>query len=216
MAADAGQRLVARRAAPRPRQPLRRYLRHRLGAGRAPARSCCRSSAARWPRCSTAGELTVARTGGPPSCATSTNAFPLCDGSAEGRGSLANLLARQHYRLAWWRSGRRPHQLAALLRHQRARLPAHGDEPEAFEAVHALPLRLYAEGMIDGVRIDHVDGLADPAGYCRKLRQRLDRWRSARPVARLARRREDPAARRDAAGATGAATAPPATTSWTR
>lgn len=31
------------------------------------------------------------------------DAFPLCDGSAEGRGSLANLLARQHYRLDSWR-----------------------------------------------------------------------------------------------------------------
>ncbi|MBS0539576.1 MAG: malto-oligosyltrehalose synthase, partial [Proteobacteria bacterium] len=34
-------------------------------------------------------------------------------------------------------------------------------------------LRLCAAGTIDGLRVDHVDGLADPAGYCRKLRQRL-------------------------------------------
>jgi len=48
------------------------------------------------------------------------------------------------------------------------------EEDEAFEAVHAMIARLYAEGLIDGVRVDHIDGLADPAGYCHKLRQRLD------------------------------------------
>ena len=50
--------------------------------------------------------------------------LPLADG--ERRASLRDVLARQHYRLAWWRTRRRPHQLAALLRHQRAGLPAHG------------------------------------------------------------------------------------------
>lgn len=101
------------------------------------------------------------------------NAFPLSDGSAEGRGSLANLLARQHYRLDSWRvagdriNWRRFFDINELvcLRMER---------PEAFEAVHALPLRLYAEGVIDGLRVDHVDGLTDPAGYCRQLRDRLD------------------------------------------
>ena len=44
----------------------------------------------------------------------------------------------------------------------------------AFEDVHALIFRLYAEGLIDGVRVDHIDGLADPAGYCVALRRRLD------------------------------------------
>ena len=62
-------------------------------------------------------------------------------------------------------------------------------------------LRLYAEGLIDGVRVDHVDGLADPAGYCRKLRRlrALDRERPSLRAGRLSRGREDPAARRDPA-----------------
>ncbi len=42
-----------------------------------------------------------------------------------------------------------------------------------FEATHATLFRLYREGLIDGVRVDHVDGLADPPGYCRRLRARL-------------------------------------------
>ena len=121
-----------------------------------------------------AGELSVARDDeGRPELRYFDNAFPLCDGSAEGRGSLANLLARQHYRLASWRvagdriNWRRFFDINELvcLRMER---------PEAFEAVHALPLRLYAEGVIDGLRIDHVDGLTDPAAYCRDLRARLD------------------------------------------
>jgi malto-oligosyltrehalose synthase len=48
------------------------------------------------------------------------------------------------------------------------------EDDEVFEAAHAMIARLYAEGVIDGVRVDHIDGLADPAGYCHKLRQRLD------------------------------------------
>jgi len=121
-----------------------------------------------------AGELSVARNDeGRPELRYFDNAFPLCDGSAEGRGSLVNLLARQHYRLASWRvasdriNWRRFFDINELvcLRMER---------PEAFEAVHALPLRLYAEGVIDGLRIDHVDGLTDPAAYCRDLRARLD------------------------------------------
>ena len=55
------------------------------------------------------------------------------------------------------------------------------EDDEAFEAVHAMIARLYAEGLIDGVRVDHIDGLADPAGYCHKLRQRLDPSNPARP-----------------------------------
>lgn len=121
-----------------------------------------------------AGELTVAPDAeGRAELRYFDNVFPLSDGSAEGRGSLANLLARQHYRLDSWRvagdriNWRRFFDINELvcLRMER---------PEAFEAVHALPLRLYAEGVIDGLRIDHVDGLTDPAGYCRQLRERLD------------------------------------------
>ncbi len=42
-------------------------------------------------------------------------------------------------------------------------------------------LRLYQQGLIDGMRVDHVDGLADPRGYCRQLRSRLDELAPQRP-----------------------------------
>jgi (1->4)-alpha-D-glucan 1-alpha-D-glucosylmutase len=44
------------------------------------------------------------------------------------------------------------------------------EDPEVFAATHGLALRLVAEGVVDGLRIDHPDGLADPAQYLRRLR----------------------------------------------
>ncbi len=46
------------------------------------------------------------------------------------------------------------------------------EDPRVFEATHALVLSLVAEGVIDALRIDHPDGLADPAEYFRRLRDR--------------------------------------------
>jgi (1->4)-alpha-D-glucan 1-alpha-D-glucosylmutase len=43
------------------------------------------------------------------------------------------------------------------------------EDPEVFEATHGLVLGLVAEGVVDGLRIDHPDGLADPAEYLRRL-----------------------------------------------
>jgi (1->4)-alpha-D-glucan 1-alpha-D-glucosylmutase len=44
--------------------------------------------------------------------------------------------------------------------------------PEVFELTHGKILELVGEGLVDGVRVDHPDGLADPAGYFRTLRER--------------------------------------------
>ena len=60
--------------------------------------------------------------------------------------------------------------------------------PRCSRPSHALLLRLYAEGLIDGVRVDHVDGLADPAGYCRKLRRGSGCERPAAPLISWSRR----------------------------
>jgi (1->4)-alpha-D-glucan 1-alpha-D-glucosylmutase len=45
------------------------------------------------------------------------------------------------------------------------------EREEVFTATHALILELLEEGVIDGLRVDHPDGLADPAGYLRRLRE---------------------------------------------
>ncbi|GAA5180819.1 malto-oligosyltrehalose synthase [Rugosimonospora acidiphila] len=44
-------------------------------------------------------------------------------------------------------------------------------DPEVFDATHAELLRWCREGWVDGIRVDHLDGLADPAGYLRRLRE---------------------------------------------
>jgi (1->4)-alpha-D-glucan 1-alpha-D-glucosylmutase len=44
------------------------------------------------------------------------------------------------------------------------------EDPAVFEETHGLALRLVREGVVDGLRIDHPDGLADPAGYLWRLR----------------------------------------------
>jgi (1->4)-alpha-D-glucan 1-alpha-D-glucosylmutase len=112
-----------------------------------------------------AGEIDV----GPEELRYFSHRLPLAPGEPAG---LSDVLERQHYRLAWWRTAgdcinwRRFFDINELV-------SLRMDEPAAFDAVHALPLRLYAEGLLDGLRIDHVDGLTDPAAYCRTLRQRL-------------------------------------------
>lgn len=93
--------------------------------------------------------------------------------TTEGFQNLHNLLERQSYRLASWRTAaddinwRRFFDVNELggLRVER---------PAVFEATHAKIFELVAEGLVDGLRIDHIDGLADPRGYCRKLRRRVD------------------------------------------
>jgi (1->4)-alpha-D-glucan 1-alpha-D-glucosylmutase len=97
-----------------------------------------------------------------------------------GLEALHALLERQHYRLAWWRCAadginwRRFFEVTDLV-------GVRVEQNDVFEATHALIFRLYTEGLIDGVRIDHVDGLADPGAYCRKLRQRLQAMAMQRP-----------------------------------
>jgi (1->4)-alpha-D-glucan 1-alpha-D-glucosylmutase len=44
---------------------------------------------------------------------------------------------------------------------------------DVFEASHALILDLGRDGLVQGLRVDHVDGLADPGGYLERLQMRL-------------------------------------------
>lgn len=101
-------------------------------------------------------------------------------GSAHGRERLHALLERQHYRLAWWRTAndeinwRRFFDINELV-------ALRVEDEDVFEAVHAKLFQLYGEGLIDGVRVDHIDGLTDPEKYCRALRQRLRALERQRP-----------------------------------
>ena len=81
---------------------------------------------------------------------------------------LADLLDRQWYRLAYWKVSdeelnyRRFFDVDTLA-------AVRVEAPAVFEATHRTLLQLQGEGVIDGYRIDHPDGLSDPRGYLRDL-----------------------------------------------
>lgn len=81
---------------------------------------------------------------------------------------LPDLLDAQYYKLGWWRTTiqklnwRRFFDVSTLI-------GIRVEDPAVFSATHSTVLRLVAEGLVDGLRVDHPDGLADPRGYLRRL-----------------------------------------------
>jgi (1->4)-alpha-D-glucan 1-alpha-D-glucosylmutase len=93
-------------------------------------------------------------------------------GDPESFDALHRLLEEQVYRLAFWRVASEEinyrrffdiNDLAGLRT----------DDPRVFELVHAIAFRWVDDGGVTGLRIDHPDGLADPAGYFRALQEAL-------------------------------------------
>ena len=118
------------------------------------------------------GDLVVGSEGLPHLLLYGEEKLPLRpDGPVEG--NVATIAEAQHYHLVHWRAAndrlnwRRFFSINELA-------GVRVEDPAVFEATHALYYRLYREGLLDGLRIDHVDGLSDPAGYCRQLRARMD------------------------------------------
>ncbi|HEX7968649.1 MAG TPA: malto-oligosyltrehalose synthase, partial [Stellaceae bacterium] len=91
-------------------------------------------------------------------------------GNLESWRRLHALLEVQAYRIAYWRVAsdeinyRRFFNINDLA-------GIHVELPELFERVHRLVLTLVAEDRLQGLRIDHIDGLFDPAGYCERLQR---------------------------------------------
>ena len=90
--------------------------------------------------------------------------------------ALDELLNLQHYRLAYWRTAdqelgyRRFFDVNTLV-------GVRVERPHVFEQTHRRILDWLREGVLDGVRIDHPDGLRDPLQYFTRLRQRSpDAW----------------------------------------
>jgi (1->4)-alpha-D-glucan 1-alpha-D-glucosylmutase len=89
---------------------------------------------------------------------------------------MAELVAAQWYRLAYWRQARTELNYRRFFTISDL-IAVRVERPEVFEATHATVLRLLREGVADGLRIDHPDGLADPAGYLRQLAEATGgRW----------------------------------------
>jgi (1->4)-alpha-D-glucan 1-alpha-D-glucosylmutase len=89
---------------------------------------------------------------------------------------LDQLLARQHYRLTWWRlAGRELDYRRFFDVHTLVGLRV--EDERVFADTHARVLDWVSRGLLDGLRVDHPDGLYDPAGYCRRLRAEApDAW----------------------------------------
>jgi (1->4)-alpha-D-glucan 1-alpha-D-glucosylmutase len=93
--------------------------------------------------------------------------FPLAPGTSTHE--------EQHYRLVSWRRGnaelgyRRFFDITTLA-------AVRVEDPEVFRATHAEPVRWARAGEVDGLRVDHPDGLTDPTGYLRELRAAAECW----------------------------------------
>jgi (1->4)-alpha-D-glucan 1-alpha-D-glucosylmutase len=124
------------------------------------------------------GEIRLVRERGAWRIAYHEHRFPLRKNSLKGKvkDSLAlhRLLEQQHYRLAYWRVAsdeinyRRFFEIADLA-------AVCVEDEEVFENVHALLAKLARRPGIDGVRVDHPDGLADPRRYLERLAALFER-----------------------------------------
>ncbi|WKX17944.1 malto-oligosyltrehalose synthase [Streptomyces sp. HUAS CX7] len=96
------------------------------------------------------------------------HAFPLREGTADL--PLPRLLFAQWYRPVWWRLARTELNYRRFFSISEL-IGVRVEDPEVFEATHATILRLLREGVVDGLRVDHPDGLADPEGYLERLHE---------------------------------------------
>ncbi len=122
--------------------------------------------------CARDGELRIDQGGDPdapergPVLRYYDHVFPLRPGTESL--PLPQLLPAQHYRLAHWRVAveepgyRRFFDISTLI-------ALRVEDPAVFDATHRLLLDLLERGVLDGLRVDHVDGLADPHEYLERL-----------------------------------------------
>ncbi|UKA61863.1 malto-oligosyltrehalose synthase [Arthrobacter sp. FW306-04-A] len=96
--------------------------------------------------------------------------FPLAEGSYVAGDNVRDVHARQHYELVDWR------RADAELNYRRffavnTLAGIRVEIPWVFEEAHAEVARWFRDGLADGLRIDHPDGLADPSGYLARLKE---------------------------------------------
>ena len=115
------------------------------------------------------GELTLDLEGPEPLLRYYDHVFPIRPGTESL--PMAELVDRQWYRLAHWRVAdeelnyRRFFDVDTLA-------AVRVEDPDVFDATHELLLSLVEAGALDGLRIDHPDGLYDPREYLRRLADR--------------------------------------------
>lgn len=95
--------------------------------------------------------------------------YPVAAGTADDGDDVADVLGRQHYRLVGWRTA------ATELNYRRFFAVAdlaglRVEDEDVFAATHARVRQMVADGQLDGIRVDHPDGLVDPRQYFDRLR----------------------------------------------
>lgn len=116
---------------------------------------------------------------GKPALAYYDTLYPLAPASYAGRpeevlkvtdrAAIAKLHDQQPYRLMSWRDA--PRELSYRRFFEITGLAGmRVEDGTVFDDTHRLILELVHKGKIDGLRVDHVDGLADPKGYLERLR----------------------------------------------
>jgi (1->4)-alpha-D-glucan 1-alpha-D-glucosylmutase len=96
--------------------------------------------------------------------------FPLAEGSYSDGDSPQDIHSRQHYELVSWRRADRElnyRRFFAVSTLAGIRV----EDPRVFDEAHAEVKRWFSEGLVDGLRVDHPDGLADPEGYLHRLKE---------------------------------------------
>jgi (1->4)-alpha-D-glucan 1-alpha-D-glucosylmutase len=97
-------------------------------------------------------------------------------GTPSSFNELEHILAGQHYRLAFWQTAsdainyRRFFSITDLV-------GVRVDDPAVFDATHEKAIRIGLSKSCSGFRIDHIDGLREPARYLKRLRERLSSQR---------------------------------------
>jgi (1->4)-alpha-D-glucan 1-alpha-D-glucosylmutase len=101
----------------------------------------------------------------------STARFNAEEGDAGAWTDLEDLLSEQLYRLCFWKTATEEINYRRFF-NVNDLICVRVENEAVFRETHALLFRLLDEGMIDGIRIDHVDGLYDPVRYLNRLRDR--------------------------------------------
>nr|WP_296771982.1 malto-oligosyltrehalose synthase [Rhodococcus sp. (in: high G+C Gram-positive bacteria)] len=118
-------------------------------------------------------ELTIDRSEDVPLLAYYEHRFPIADGTDHGDAEAVH--AAQAYRLVSWKAGlvgyRRFFSVNGLAGLRQ-------EDFDVFTASHSQVSSWMTDDLVDGLRVDHPDGLADPAGYLAELRELIgpDRW----------------------------------------
>ncbi len=91
-------------------------------------------------------------------------------GNPDSYQALDELLGEQLYRLSFWKVATEEINYRRFFNINQL-ISVRVEDEQVFRATHSFVLRLLWQNLIDGVRIDHIDGLYDPRGYLQRLRE---------------------------------------------